>query len=249
AQAPGLLWGFEEIRVDDARDICRQALSKRGAGWLTADETRGLLGAYGLPMAASAVARSADEAAALAQVMGFPVAAKLAARQVPHKSDVGAVRLDLGADAAVRRAFTDIMGIGRQLSKGDDVDGVLIQPMIPGGVETMIGVSDDPSFGPLIAFGLGGVHVEILRDVQFRVAPLTDRDADDMLYGIRGLPLLQGYRGHPPADLDALRELLLRVSRLAVDVPEIATLDLNPVIALSPGRGCRIVDARVKIRG
>jgi acyl-CoA synthetase (NDP forming) len=120
--------------------------------------------------------------------------------------------------------------------------------MIAGGVETMIGISDDPMFGPLIAFGLGGVHVEVLRDVQFRVAPLTDTDADELLHGIRGLPLLQGYRGHPPADLDALREVLLRVSRLAVDVPEIAELDLNPVMALAPGHGCRVVDARIKVR-
>ena len=112
----------------------------------------------------------------------------------------------------------------------------------------MIGVSDDPLFGPLVAFGLGGIHVEILRDVGFRVAPLTDRDADELVHGIRGLPLLEGYRGHPPADLEALRELLLRVSRLAIDLPNIAELDLNPVIALPPGHGCRIVDARVKVR-
>jgi len=120
--------------------------------------------------------------------------------------------------------------------------------MISGGVETMIGVSDDPLFGPLVAFGLGGIHVEVLGDVRFRVAPLTDRDADELVHSIRGLPLLFGYRGHPPADLDALRELLLRISRLAVEVPEIAELDLNPVMAMSPGRGCRIVDARVKVK-
>ena len=129
-----------------------------------------------------------------------------------------------------------------------EIDGVLIQSMITGGVETMIGVAGDPVFGPLVAFGLGGIHVEILGDVQFRIAPLTDRDADDLLHGIRGLPLLDGYRGHAPADIEALRELLLRVSRLAVDVPEIVELDLNPVIALSPGHGCRIVDARVRVR-
>jgi acyl-CoA synthetase (NDP forming) len=116
------------------------------------------------------------------------------------------------------------------------------------GVETTIGVADDPLFGPLIAFGLGGIHVEILGDVCFRVAPLTDRDAEELLHGVRGLPLLQGYRGHPPGDLDALRELLLRVSRLATEVPEVSELDLNPVIALPPGHGCRIVDARVRVR-
>jgi acetate---CoA ligase (ADP-forming) len=112
----------------------------------------------------------------------------------------------------------------------------------------MIGVTDDPLFGPLVAFGLGGIHVEVLGDVRFRLAPLTDRDADELLHEIRGLPLLAGYRGHPSADLDALRDLLLRVSRLAVEVPEIAELDLNPVMAMSPGKGCRIVDARVNVR-
>jgi acyl-CoA synthetase (NDP forming) len=139
------------------------------------------------------------------------------------------------------------MARARTLAADSDIDGVLIQSMITDGVETMIGVSDDPLFGPLVAFGLGGIHVEILGDVRFRVAPLTDRDADELLHEIRGLPLLNGYRGHPPADLEALRELLLRISRLAVDVPEILELDLNPVMAMSPGHGCRIVDARIKV--
>jgi acyl-CoA synthetase (NDP forming) len=119
--------------------------------------------------------------------------------------------------------------------------------MVSGGVETMIGITDDPVFGPLVAFGLGGIHVEVLGDVRFRIAPLTDRDVDALIRGIRGYKLLQGYRGHPPVDIDALRELLLRISRLAEDVPEIAQLDLNPVMALSPGNGCRIVDARIKV--
>ena len=156
--------------------------------------------------------------------------------------------LNLSGDTAVRRAYADIMPHGRALAPGADIDGVLIQSMITGAVETMIGITDDPLFGPLVALGLGGVHVEILGDVRFRVAPLTDRDADELLHEIKGLPLLEGYRGHPPADLDALRELLLRISRLAVDVPEIVELDLNPVLAMSPGNGCRIVDARIKVR-
>ncbi|HZP49045.1 MAG TPA: GNAT family N-acetyltransferase [Vicinamibacterales bacterium] len=248
AQAPGLLWTFEDIKADDARDVCRRAIDRHGDGWLSGEDTRAVLGAFGLPLAAGTIARSADEAAALAQVIGFPVAAKLAARRLPHKSDLGAVRLDLTSDAAVRRAFDDIMARGLAFAPADEIDGVLIQAMIAGGVETMIGVSEDRLFGPLVAFGLGGVHVEILGDVQFRVAPLTDRDVDELLHGIRGLPLLRGYRGHAPADLDGLRDLLLRVSRLAVEVPEMSELDLNPVIALSPGQGCRIVDARVHVR-
>jgi acetate---CoA ligase (ADP-forming) len=195
------------------------------------------------------LAHSGEEAVALARVLGFPVAAKLASRRVPHKSDIGGVHLNLSSDSAVRRAYADVMTCARTVVPDAAIDGVLIQAMITGGVETMVGVTEDALFGPLVGFGLGGIHVEILGDVRFRVAPLTDRDADELLHEIRGLPLLNGYRGHPPADLDALRELLLRISRLAVEVPEIVELDLNPVIAMSPGQGCRIVDARVKVRG
>ena len=248
SQPPGLLWGFDDVHVEAARKTCRAAIAARGETWLTSEETRDLLAAFSLPTAAGNIARSAEEAAALAQVIGFPVAAKLASRGLSHKTEIGGVRLNLSSDAAVRRAFDDIVGAGRAVGGESSVDGVLIQAMIQGGVETMIGVSDDPMFGPLVAFGLGGVHVEVLRDVHFRIAPLTDRDADELIHSIRGLPLLQGYRGHPPADIDALRELLLRVSRLAIEVPEIVELDLNPVIALPPGHGTRIVDARVKVR-
>jgi len=248
SKRPGLLWSFEDIRVDDARAVCQQALESRGDGWLTGDEVRAVLGAFVLPLAAGTIAHSADEAAALAQVIGFPVVAKLSARTIPHKSDIGAVRLNLTSDQSVRRAFTDILATARTLTTDDQIDGVLVQSMIDGGIETMIGVTDDPLFGPVVAFGLGGIHVEVLGDVRFRIAPLSDVDADELLHDIRGLPLLQGYRGHPAADMEALRELLLRVSRLATEVPEIAELDLNPVIALASGLGCRVVDARIRVR-
>ncbi len=248
AKDPGLFWTFEDIHLDVARGICRGALAARGDGWLTGDEVRALLGAFALPLAPGTIARTADEAAALAHVIGFPVVAKLSARAIPHKTDLGAVRLNLTSDDDVRRAFADIMAVARTIAAADQIEGVLVQSMIAGGIETIVGVADDPLFGPVVAFGLGGVNVEVIGDVRFRIAPLTDTDADDLLHEIRGLPLLQGYRGHPPADLDALRELLLRVSRLATEVPEIGELDLNPVIALAPGLGCRIVDARVKVR-
>jgi acetate---CoA ligase (ADP-forming) len=248
AQTPGLFWSFEDIRADDARTVCRAAIAADGERWLTSDETKTVLSAFGLPLAAGTLTRSPDEAVALARVLGFPVAAKLSARGIQHKTDIGAVRLNLEKPSSVRRAFAEIVACARKLVPADQIDGVLIQSMIADGVETMIGVADDPLFGPLVGFGLGGIHVEVLGDVQFRVAPLTDRDVDELLHGIRGLPLLQGYRGHAPGDLDALREILLRVSRLAVEVPEIVELDLNPVIALAPGKGCRIVDARVKVR-
>ncbi len=246
-QPPGLFWGFDDVRADEARRICRAALDTHGDTWLGPDDVRGVLSAFNLPLAAGAVAHTADEAAALASVVGFPVAAKLASRRLQHKSDIGAVRLNLTSEQAVRKAFNDVVARARQFVPADSIDGILIQPMIAGGVETMMGITEDPLFGPLVAFGLGGIHVEILGDVRFRIAPLTDRDADEQLHEIQGFRLLQGYRGHPPADVDALRDILMRLSRLAEEVPEIAELDLNPVIALPPGNGCRIVDARIKV--
>jgi acyl-CoA synthetase (NDP forming) len=128
------------------------------------------------------------------------------------------------------------------------MDGVVVQPMVSGGTEVMSGVTQDPLFGPLVAFGLGGVHVEVLADVCFRVAPLSDRDAAELVRGIKGFRLLEGYRGHPPADLAAIEEVLVRVSRLAEEVPEIGEIDLNPVFAFPPGGGCLVADARIHVR-
>ena len=206
-----------------------------------------MLHAFGLPLAAGAMARTADEAAALAAVLGFPVVAKLASRRVVHKSDIGAVRVNLTNAAEVQEAFRAISAYIPDQGSGDHDDGVLIQPMIANAVETIVGVTVDPLFGPLVGFGLGGTQVEILGDMRFRIAPLTDRDADELLGDGRGSRLLQGYRGRPAVDVAALRDVLLRVSRLAEAVPEIIELDLNPVMALAAGKGCRIVDARIKV--
>jgi acetyl coenzyme A synthetase (ADP forming)-like protein len=249
SQPPALFWSFDDIRASDARDLCRAVLDSRGDDWLTAEETRRVLNDFGLPLVPTVLAQSAEDAAALAAIFGFPVVAKLAARRLLHKSDIGAVRVGLSSAAAVRSAFTELTALADTHGGTNHADGegVVIQPQIANGVETMMGITDDPVFGALVAFGLGGIHVEVLGDVRFRIAPLTDRDAHDLLHGIRGVRLLQGFRGHPPADLDALRELLLRISRLAEETPEISELDLNPVIALAPGQGCRIVDARIHV--
>jgi acyl-CoA synthetase (NDP forming) len=179
--------------------------------------------------------------------IGFPVALKLASRTIMHKTDIGGVKLDLQDAAAVRAAFVAIQDRLAKENKLAAMDGVLVQPMLSGGVELMVGVTQDPSFGPLIAFGLGGIHVEILQDVCFRVTPISDLDAKEMIRSIRGYRLLEGYRGHAPADIPAIEDLLLRVARLVEEVPEITELDLNPVIALPPGKGCWIVDARIRV--
>ena len=246
-QAPGLFWGFDDVRVDEARHICHQALTRQGDGWLTTEDAHAVLHAFGLPVAAGAVARTADEAAALAAVFGFPVVAKLASRQVVHKSDIGAVRVNLTTAQEVQEAFRAIRASTPGPASADESDGVLIQPMVTEAVETIVGVTVDPLFGPLVGFGLGGTQVEILGDMRFRIAPLTDQDADELLRDGRASRMLQGYRGRPAADVAALRDVVLRVSHLAEAVPEIAELDLNPVMALAAGKGCRIVDARIRV--
>jgi acyl-CoA synthetase (NDP forming) len=226
--------------------VCARAVESRGAGWLTAREARDLLAAFGLPLPPAGVAATADEAAGIAERIGFPVALKLASTKVVHKTEVAGVQLGLTDAAGVRAAFARIAAGVRGTGVPDAMEGVIVQPMLSG-TEVMVGVTADPVFGPLIAFGLGGIHVEVLADVKFRVTPLTDRDAAALVREIRGRRLLEGYRGHPAADLSALEDLLLRVSRMVEEVPEIGELDLNPVMAMPPGEGCRIVDVRVHV--
>jgi len=248
AQPPGLLWGFDDVYPEEARAICRGAVDARGETWLTDEELRRVLHAFNLPLVAATVVHNRDDAAASAAVLGFPVVAKVHSARIQHKTDVGGVRINLRDQEAVRAAFDELMARAAGAGVPLEEAAVLIQPMLKGGVETMIGITADPLFGPLIGFGLGGIFVELMADMRFRIAPLTDRDADELLHEIRGLPLLQGYRGQPAMDMAALRDVLLRVSRLADEVPEIAELDLNPVIALPDGHGCRVVDARIKVR-
>ncbi len=238
---------FDDIQPGVARDVCQQALNSFGEGWLAAEDARKVLSAFALPMPPGSVCRTADEAARVAEGLGFPVAVKLASRTIIHKSDIGGVRLGLKDAKAVRDAFEAMRARLTQEQKLDAMDGVLVQPMIPGGVELMVGVTQDPLFGPLLAFGLGGIHVEILKDVCFRVTPITARDAGEMVRSIRGYRLLQGYRGHPAADIPALENVLQRIARLVEEIPEISELDLNPVIALPPGQGCLIIDTRVRV--
>jgi acyl-CoA synthetase (NDP forming) len=247
AQPAGVIPEFSDLQVAKARGICSRVLTERGPGWLSAQETREVLEAFRLPVGAGGVATTAEEAARLADQVGYPIAVKLASTKLVHKTEIGGVRLGLTDAAAVRRAFAEMADRLKGTNQLDAMDGVLVQPMLSGGVEVMIGMTQDPLFGPLIAFGLGGIHVEILADVCFRITPLTDRDAAAMVRSVRGYRLLQGYRGHPAADVPAIEETLLRISRLVEEIPEISELDLNPLFALPPGQGCRIVDARIGV--
>lgn len=246
-EPPGMIPDFDDMDIGAARAICAGALSREGPGWLTVEDTRALLACAKLPVAQGGVAKTADQAAALAHNAGFPVAVKLASHRILHKTEMGGVHLNLADEQAVRAAFESIRARLAEENKLDAMEGVLVQPMLSGGTEVMVGVTHDPLFGPLIAFGLGGIHVEILGDVKFRITPLTDREAARLVREIKGYRLLEGYRGHPAADVGAIEEVLLRLSRLVEEIPEIGELDLNPIFALPPGQGCIIVDARIRI--
>lgn len=209
----------------------------RGAGVRKLSEVESLevLTAYGIQVAPSVLAKSAGEAARQAASMGFPVVLKIVSPQVIHKTEVGGVRVNLRSAADVETAFQEIDRSVRSLMPEATVDGILVQKMLPGAPELIAGISRDPGFGPLVMFGLGGVLVEVLRDVIFRVAPITRRDARDMLLGIRGARILDGVRGAPPSDTAAVEDVLLRLSRLAVDFPEIDEVDINPLLVYPSG--------------
>lgn len=225
-----------------AAEIIQQARA-RSRLLLTEVEAKALLSASGVAVAEARLARTREEAVALARDIGFPVVLKVCSPDVIHKSDVGGVKLNLASVEDVSKAFDDIMRATTQGQPTATVDGVSVQAMAKPGIEVIVGLTSDPQFGPLVMFGLGGVYVEVLKDVAFRLAPLSQRDAQSMIREIKSLPLLTGSRGQPAVDLAALEQVLLQVSALAEVHPEIKELDLNPVFAYP--HGCLAVDARV----
>lgn len=206
-------------------------------------ESKRLLSEAGINTNATELAQSSDEAVELARRIGHPVVLKIASPDVVHKSDAGGVKIGVSGDDAVAAAYDEIVAAVQAAQPGARVDGVSVQAMAEPGVEVIIGVSRDPQFGPLLMFGLGGVLVEVLGDVSFRVAPLTERDASEMVREIKGFPILRGHRGSPPADLDAIERALLDLSRFVDSRPDVSEVDLNPIIAHP--KGLTAVDARV----
>ena len=204
-----------------------------------------LLGAYGIPVCPAVLATTEDQTAASSRQVGYPVVLKIVAPDILHKTEVGGVRTDLGNEAEVRAAYRAILEGARRVAPAAAITGVLVQRMVHGGRELIVGMNRDPLVGPLLMFGLGGVLVEVLGDVVFRLAPITRLDARDMIQGIRGRRILEPLRGAPAVDLVALEDVLLRVGQLVTDLPGILDLDLNPVLAREDG--ALVVDARVLI--
>jgi acetyl coenzyme A synthetase (ADP forming)-like protein len=235
---------LEDIDLAAGRAVVSGALgrSEDDSGvWLAATETAALLGAYGIPIVESFRATSASEAAATATRLGVPVAVKLEISGVVHKTDVGGVRLGLASPDEVHAVASEL------LDRFGDGAAVLVQEMVEPGIEMICGLLEDAAFGPLVMFGLGGTATEVLGDRALSLVPLSLAEAGRLISSLKSAPLLRGYRGAEPVDTDALAEVLCRVARLAEDVPEVVEMDLNPVVAWPRGRGCMIIDAKIRV--
>ncbi|MGB9897151.1 acetate--CoA ligase family protein [Thermanaerothrix sp.] len=208
-------------------------------------ETRPILDAYGIPLIPGDLARSSQEAVQIAERLGYPVVLKIVSPHILHKSDVGGIRLNLNNAEDVRAAFSEMMAHIRARLPQAELVGALVEPMAPQGYEVIIGMRRDPNFGPLMMFGLGGIYVELFRDVSFRIAPLTRGDALQMINETHAGRLLAGFRGQPEADLDALVDILLRFSHLAVDFPALQEAEINPLLVRPKGQGALVLDCRI----
>jgi acyl-CoA synthetase (NDP forming) len=215
---------------------------------LLLSESMQVLGHYGIPTALGVPASTMEEARAAAEQMGYPVAIKVISEQISHKSDVGGVQLNLRNGPAVEAAFEDMLRRIQQSYPEAKIDGVLVQPMVTGGQELILGGRQDPNFGPVVLIGLGGIFVEVLEEVSLRVAPITPKEAHEMIDELRGAPILKGARGHKPSDLQAVSEALLRLSQLLIDFPDIHELDINPLRVFQENNGCRALDARIMLQ-
>ncbi len=218
----------------------------RGLKNLTEFEAKEILKAAGIPVVKTLLARSKKEAQQFAASIGYPVAMKISSRELLHKTEAGGVSLDLNGAEEVGLAYDRMLKNIMTKYPCSTIEGVTIQPMISKGVEVVIGVTLDPQFGPMVMFGLGGIFVEILKDVSFRIVPLTEEDAYEMIYDIRGRSLLEGVRGAEPVKIEALAEILLKLSRFVEANQDIKELDINPLLADS--RGSVAVDARIILK-
>lgn len=248
-ESEGKTPAFSDIDGNRARKefFATNPISEQG-GWLLPEVAAGLLKEYGIPVIDTRAAFSAEEAVKQASELGFPVALKVRSTTITHKTDIGGIALGLANEEEVKEAYNRMMERLKTAGLLAEARGVVVQPMAQEAQEVIIGVSQNQVFGPLLMVGLGGIHVELQKDVAFSLHPLTDVDTDWMLNQLKGLPLLQGWRGAPVRDTDALKEVLLRFSALVDDFPEIIEMEINPLMVLNKGLGCVAVDARIRMK-
>jgi len=206
-------------------------------------EAKELLKAYGIPIPDFQLIKSEDEIAGLAKEINFPVVMKIVSPDIIHKTDAGGVKLNIKDETEARLAYQEIISKTKKYNKEAQVFGVITYSMIPKATEIIIGMMKDPHFGPVAMFGMGGIYVEVLKDVSFRIIPLEERDAKEMITKIKGYEILKGIRGEPPRDIPAIEEVLMKVSKLTMENPEINEIDLNPIFVFE--KGLQVVDARM----
>lgn len=243
----------ERARAEPPPGIHRpgmRALLAGRAGDVAEHEAKRVLAEYGIPVTREALAKSATEAVRIAKRIGYPVALKVQSPDISHKTEAQAVRLGVASDAEAKRAYQEIVRNALAYRPGAKIDGVLVQEMVCGGTEAILGVTNDPLFGPAVMFGLGGIFAEALKDVAFRLAPVTAAMARDMIAEIKGHAVLAGARGRPPADVEALADAIVKLSALAVDLRgEVAELDINPLVVMPRGQGVKAADALIRCKG
>ncbi len=240
---------YERFEVD--QQTVRKVFDRvRSEGRLTLGdaESREIMQAYGLRIPRSILAKNVDEAIAAAESIGFPVVMKIASPDILHKSDIGGVRVNVRDSDQVRDLFDLLVYRAQRYMEDARIWGVLVQEMAPKGKEIIIGVNRDPQFGPLLMFGLGGIYVEVLKDVTFRIAPVSRQEASSMIEEIRAYHLLRGVRGEPPSDVQAIADTLLRISQMVMDFPEIVEMDINPLVVYETGKGAIAVDMRFVLK-
>ncbi len=214
---------------------------------LTENEAKKVLADYGIPVTREALAADVSQAVALAEAIGFPVAMKIVSADIPHKTEAGGVRIGVSDAAGVREAFAGIMGNASSYAPAAQLDGVLVQAMVGGGTEVILGVTNDPLFGPAIMFGLGGIFAEVMKDVSFRITPVTRSEVMEMIREIKAFPILDGARGRPKADIEALADAIVKLAALATDLQDsVAEIDINPLFVLPAGQGVIAADALIK---
>jgi len=233
--------------LKEVKNIISNALKENRFKLLEHEALR-LCELYGIPVASYGLARSLDEALTIAKKIGFPSVAKVVSPDISHKSDVGGVILNLKDEEDIAKAYEKIMNEVPKRVPNARIYGVLIQKMASPGIEVIVGGTRDPTFGPVVMFGLGGIFVEILKDVSFRIAPVTRYDAISMIEEIKASKILDGYRGMPPRDKDALVDIIIKLSKLMEEVEEITDVDLNPIMSFEKGKGAKVADARILIR-
>jgi acetyltransferase len=237
---------FIDVNKERVKEVIASA---RGDGRvvLLSTEAADLVEAYGIPVPGNRLVKTAEEAVKAADEFGYPIVLRIVSPDVLHKTDIGGVALNLNSPEEIRQAFDRIITSVSKFMPRARIYGVMVYHMVPKGREMIIGMSQDVQFGPLIMFGLGGIYVNFLKDVSFRLAPLSEQEAGEMMEETKAYTLLKGIRGEEASDIEALKEMLLRVSQLVWDFPEIVEMDINPVIVYGEGKGCYALDVKITL--